>query len=256
MNHSDQAIAKELSGPALSCTLRICICALCLLTSTYFAGSILYHILRYGVQVPFWDDWDFVAYLQQFTHGQLSVPGLLLVRQAEHRIGVPASLTVLLWHLTGMNLRLMMVLNWCLSLALTVLGALITRKGLQTRGVLPWVVLAFSSLFIFNPAAYQLWMWDYPPEHLIVALLFLAGVHVVQYRIPVGTRITAVAVVALVASFTFGSGLLLWVLFPIALVPMLGRREILRARLAVGFYAFLWLVTAAIYIQGHSCPRQ
>jgi hypothetical protein len=250
MNHAGQASAKELSGPMLSRTLRICMCVLCLLTSTYFAGSILYHILRYGVQIPFWDDWDFVGYLQRFTHGQLSVPGLLLVRQAEHRIGLPASVTVLLWHLTGMNLRLMMALNWCLSLALILLGALITRKGLQSRGVLPWVVLALSSLFIFNPAAYQLWMWDYPPEHVIVAVLFLAGVHVVQYRISVGTSITVVAVLALIASFTFGSGLLLWVLFPIALVPMLGHREILRAGLAAGFYAFLWLLTAAIYTQG------
>lgn len=241
MTHSDQAVAK---------TRSVGVCAFCFLVGAYFAGSILLHILGSGVQVPFWDEWNFVGEFQRFAHGQLSLPGLLISKQGEHRIGVQIAFSIFLWQLTGMNLRLIMVLNWSLSLALTVLTALITRKGLQVRGVLPWVVWALSSLFIFNPAAYQLWMWGILPVYLVVPLLFLAGVHVAQYRIPTGARISAAAVAALIASFAFGAGLLLWVLFPAALVPILGRREILRARLAAGFYAALCLLTAAMYIQG------
>lgn len=241
MTHPNQTFAKVLS---------VSICALCFLVSAYFAGSMLAHILRYGVQVPFWDEWNFIGEFQRFTHGQLSFPGLLISKQGEHRIGVQVAFSIFLWHLTGMNLRLIMMINWSLSLGLTVLAALITRKGMQARGVLPWVVWALSSLFIFNPAAYQLWTWGILPVYVFVPLLFLAGVHVAQYRIPTGARISAAAVAALIASFAFGAGLLLWVLFPVALVPLLGRREILRARLAVGFYGALFLLTAAIYVQG------
>jgi hypothetical protein len=226
------------------------VCVLCFLAGAYFAGSILAHILRYGVQVPFWDEWHYVDDFCRFRHGELSLSSLLLSQAGEHRIGLQVAFSILLWHFTGFNFRLIMVFTWSMSLAVTVLAALITRKGLQSRGVLPWAVWATTSLFIFNPAAYQLWIWDILPVYVVVPLLFLAGVHIAQYRIPAGARIGAAAVAALVASFAFGAGLVLWVLFPVALIPILGRREIARARLAVGFYAVLWLLTVGVYCQG------
>lgn len=233
-----------------SLRLRFCICALCCLAGAYFAGSILWHILRYGVQVPFWDDWNFIGDFESFAHAKLSVNDLILMQAGEHRIGLQVIGSILLWRLTGMNFRLMMMLNWSLSLAVTLLASLIIRKSLRTGAILSCAVWAMASLFIFNPAAYQLWLWGIPPVYLIVPLLFLAGAHVAQYSISIDVRIACAAVAALLASFSFGAGVLLWTLFPFVLISIIGRRQILKARWAIGAYALLFMLTTYIYSRG------
>lgn len=206
--------------------------------SVFFAGFILEAILRYGVDVPFWDQWQMVSALRR------SGLGALLYRVEEHRVAVQM-LTLL-----SPNMRVAMVLNWATAVAFCIMAAVVTRRALPAGGTIPWTVLGAAALFVFNPAAYQPWLWGLPLVHMLIPLLFLCGVAVVQSCWSESLKVAATALCALLASFALASGLLLWALFvPVLLThtkPGIWRR----ARGAVVLAAALLVLSVVLVAPG------
>lgn len=221
-----------------------------------FAGTILRDILRYGVDVPFWDQWDFVAALRRSSSGETSWLRTLFLSGAEHQLGLQIVWSVLVWNLTQMNMVASMVLNWTFAFGFCILGTWITARALPPRSVIPWMVLAAASFFIFNPAAYQVWLWGLPLVHLLVPLLMFAGFACAQTRASDGTKIVVSAICAFFASFLLGSGLLLWFLFPAVLIYYVKPTALKTERLAVLVYGALCGACLMIYgfgaLQGES----
>lgn len=214
-----------------------------------FAGLILRDTIRFGVDVPFWDLWDYVRYLRHLSTGELSWPGLLFARLGEHQIGMELAMSAFAWRLTSMHMPALMVWNWVTAALFCALAMLVTRRALAGSAV-PWVVLAAAAFFVFNPAAYQVWLWALPLVHLLVPLMLLAGVWTAQANLSARLRILAAGALALAASFLLGSGLLLWGLFPLAISPYVKPREWRRERLASAVYALLLAVSVATYASG------
>ena len=107
-----------------------------LLLALACAGPILHQIIRYGVQVPFWDEWDFVSSYQRLETGEVPLSALFLTGAGEHLGGLQMG-SILLWRLIGMNGRLIMVLNWLLAVLFVVLISLVARRGPASRQPCP-----------------------------------------------------------------------------------------------------------------------
>jgi hypothetical protein len=217
----------------------------------------LYHIILYGVNVPFWDQWDFVREMRLVDAGQTSYPRLFFLAQGEHQIGVQVLLSALAWQITGMYMPALMVLNWAAAAGFCLLALLVTRRALPPGSSIPWTVLGAACLFVFNPAAYQVWLWGLPLVHLLVPLFFLKGVFVAQSRAPDGAKLLTAGLLALLASFTLTSGLLLWALFPLVLRGYLKPGAWRRERLALALCGALLLVSSIPYgagILSHHSP--
>jgi hypothetical protein len=212
-----------------------------------FAFTLLHSILRFGVNVPFWDEWDCIRALRRAYSGETSYAQLLFSNQNEHRIGTVVLLASAVWHATGMHLKAGMVWNWFSGVVFCVLALLVTRKTMPGRSTVPWTVLAAASFFVFSPAAYQVWLWALPPVYLWVPLLFLAGIASIQSSGCDRNRLLVAAGCSLLASFILASGLLLWVLFPVVLVPYLAPGAYRRERLGTGIYATLLLFSTGSY---------
>jgi hypothetical protein len=220
-----------------------------------FALVILFQILRYGVDVPFWDQWDFVRALRRISGGELSWARLLFASQGEHQIGMQVLLSAIAWRLTGMHMLAVMAMNWAVAALYCVLAMAVTRRALPAGGAIPWLVLGASAFFVFNPAAYQVWLWGLPLVHLLIPLLFLAGVFAAQSSIPDGLKIAVAAAAALTASFTLTSGLLLWAMFPPLLWHYASPRPFRRQRAAAAVYGLALLASLAPYALGtHAGP--
>jgi hypothetical protein len=228
-----------------------------LLLAMIFAGFVLRQTVRYSVQVPFWDEWDFLFDYQRYETGEIPLSALLLAHEGGHlhgfgqfvaAIGVQEAGWILLWRLTGMDFRLLMILNWVLAVAFIVLMALVARQALPRGSLMPWAILCTSSFFVFNPGAYQLWMWSIPPAYLMGPLLFLAAAFCAQIKLPVDVKILAAAAAATIASFIFGAGVLLWPLLPFVLATCIPWPELRRHRAAIAGYALMGLLTAALHI--------
>ena len=226
---------------------RALVRALMLLVAVFFAGSILRDILRYGVNVPFWDQWDFVATLRRVSTGETTWPSALFLSGAGHQLGLQFALSVLAWKLTQMNMVASMVLNWTCALGFCILGMVVTRRTLPPGSCVPWLILGAGSFFVFHPAAYQVWFWGLPLVHLLIPLLFFAGVAAAQSRLSDRTKIVIAAACAFLASFILGSGLLVWFLFPVVLTHYVKRGAFRAERLAVGLYGMLAAVCVVVY---------
>ena len=215
-----------------------------------FAGAILVQVLRYGVDVPFWDQWNFVRALRLLSAGEQTWAQLLFASQGEHQIGMQVLLSAAAWRLSGMHMPALMVWNWAMAALFCVLAMAVTRKALGAASSIPWTALGAAAFFIFNPAAYQVWIWGLPLVHLLIPLLYLAGIRVVQGRAPDGVKIVAAAAAAMLASHILASGLLLWALFPLMLRPYLQPGALRRERIAAGIATALLAASVAPFVLG------
>jgi hypothetical protein len=218
------------------------------------AGFILRQTLRYGVQVPMEDQWDYVYDYQRYEAGEISLASTLLLGAGEHLNGVKTA-SILLWRLFGINHRLIMVLGWLQAVAFIILMALVARQALPRSSLVPWVVLSTSSFFVFNTGAFQFWMWGIPHQYTIVPFLFLAAAFCAQIKLPVDATIVIAAVAAALASCILGSGMLLWGLLPVVLVTCTPWRELLRHRIAIAVYGLSCLLMIILYAYKYTDQR-
>lgn len=211
--------------------------------------AILLNTIRYGVNVPFWDEWSWVAELRDFHHGTKSWLDLLTASSGEHLVATQILYVALAWHITAMNLRTVMMLNWSVALGFCILSAWLTARELGYRSIIPWVVLGASGFLVFNPAAYQLWLWAFPPVYVIPYFLLVIGVLVIQSRLGHGTKLLAAGLLAIAGTFTGGNGLLLWLVLPALFCRYHGVRALKTCRAhGIAFGALLCIVAAAYFV--------
>ena len=209
--------------------------------------SILQDVLKYGVNVPFWDEWGWIAELRDLDSGAKTWLDIVSARHGEHLTGGYILFSALVWHLTAMSLRMSMVFNWLVAFGFCVLSAWLTARELGSRSAIPWVVLGASGFFIFNPAAYQLWLWAHPALYVWPYLLFLAGVLLMQSGLAPGTKLVIAGVLAITGTFVAGNGLLLWLMLPLLLCGYHGVRALTANRLHAIVFGVLFSAAATSY---------
>jgi hypothetical protein len=196
---------------------------------------IVWAIGRYGVDLPYWDEWALVPHLEKAATGVMPWADLWRVHN-EHRLFVPQVLLVLLALISDWNLRAELWLNLAAALAAWFVLARILTKRLaevdKTTAFLSQLVLA---LLIFSPSQHENWSWGWQIA-IFLNVSMVAWALALLSRSSLGSGTTALAAGAgMVATFSFGNGLLIW---PIGLLLLIIRK----ARAA----AILWLVAATL----------
>ncbi len=220
------------------------------------AGWTLTHIRRYGVSIPFWDEWDFVDTLRGLSNGEISWPQALLVHNDQHQIFSQFAFSAIAWHLTHLHLKTVMVWNWAIAAAFCVLAAVVTGRGLGSEKAIAWLTLAASSFFVFNPGGYQVMLWALPPVYSLLSLSFLIGVFLAQSTLPAGIKIVGIGLISLFASFILGNGLLFWIALPAVLLLYEDFERLRRSRISLGVFAALLGVAIAGYVLGSSASAR
>src|SRR5215472_48423 len=126
------------------------------------------YIFRFGVDVPYWDAWQFVPLLGDFYEGNLRLADLTH-QHNEHRIVLPRVAMLIVARLTRYNTIAEMYATWLMLCAIVSLYWVVHRRSLG---------LSQSSLVTFLPIAWfaltlrqyenLLWGWQ-----ILVALAFL-----------------------------------------------------------------------------------
>jgi hypothetical protein len=190
-------------------------------------------IFRYGVDVPFADEWVWVSFFFKAHEHSLTLADFF-AQHNEHRYFFPSLILLVLAPLTSGNIRGEMFF----SLAVTVLTSgllwyLLSRTveiSLNKRLLL----LGLLNLILFSPVQAENWTWGYQFVLLFTNLLLVAGVAVAISRRSVPIKFSLCFALAGIATFSFGGGVIAWPLtFPLGLAVETSLRK--RA-------TFLWLL--------------
>jgi hypothetical protein len=209
-------------------------------------------ILRYGVDVPYWDQWETVFFFEKLARGSLTAADLF-AQQNEYRQFFPNLLFVALGRLTNWNVKYEMLASLLLA-CLVAWG--VWRLGARTFGdtLRRGLLFLTASLLIFSPIQFENWLFGVQVVYFVPVACVVAGL-CVAYSEKFETRVALVVCACLSAVSTFSSanGVLCWLVLPLVL---LAARP--RARASVRLWLPPWCagvaLCVALYLQGYRSP--
>jgi hypothetical protein len=215
-------------------------------------------ILRYGVDVPYWDHWDLAPFFERLARGTLTAADLF-AQQNEYRQFFPNLLFVALGRLTGWDVRAEMLA--CLLLACAAawgvrsLGARTSADPARVRAGTSGVQFLLASLFIFSAVQYENWLFGVQVVYFVPGACVTAGL-VAAYSERLGTRasVFVCACLAAVATFSSANGVVCWLVLPVAILAARPEARASARRWLPVWGACLALCLAA-YVYGYHTPK-
>ncbi len=190
--------------------------------------AIAFLVARYARNVPWKDQWGVVPFVVAVGHGDVR-PGMLWAQVNEHRIPVALALQGMLAWWTRWDVRYEAWLDVVLA-ALTVLtlAGLVRRTIGRRAPVIGAIVTLGCSIVTCSPTGGINWTWG----AMLPAYLAALAATVLAWQLAAWTgrwpRTIALVACATAGALSFGAGVVLVVLLPLALVLMpsvpLGRR--------------------------------
>jgi hypothetical protein len=174
---------------------------------------------KHWVPVPFWDEWDTPgAQIASYYRGTLNFAELFS-QHNEHRLFFPRLVWVPMALLAGWDVRHEMVLTFCF----VCLGAagLYKLLGFSSGS---WEGRAFvsgmMSLLLFSPRLYETFLVGAQGQTFVPSFALVLALLVNLSRCSLPTKTIANAALALVSTYSFGNGMLVWLLaFPLNAPP-------------------------------------
>jgi hypothetical protein len=200
---------------------------------------LVYLVVRYGVDAPLLDHWSYIPLVERSYTGTLTFRDLW-AQYYEHRLVFPRIVMLSLAHLTAWNTRYELATSILLATAFFFVIAGIFRRALArpTPSRQGWL-WALLSLVVFSLAQWENWLIGGQFQMFLNILGIALGVAFLT-REAVGWKEVAIGAAAgVLATYSFGNGLLFW---PIGLgMLVLARRTVVpRRRLML-----CWIIVAA-----------
>ncbi|MBI4379655.1 MAG: hypothetical protein HY574_00450 [candidate division NC10 bacterium] len=207
-------------------------------------------VVRYGVDVPFWDQWEFVKLLDNAATGQLGFTDFW-EQHNEHRPVLPRAVMLALARATDWDIRYELAANVVGALGVLGMLALLIERTVRPVApvMIPWLILA-ASLSTFSLTQWLNWLWGWQLQIFMNALAAVVTVWALacwRGRWP-GLALALLAAVA--GALSFANGLILLALIPLGLViaPQCDRGASQLRRLALAVAVGAGVVT--LYLNG------
>jgi hypothetical protein len=195
---------------------------LCLSGGTASILFLLGMYLFFSIDYPYYDQWDFVPFLEKAYAGQLTWADFW-AQHNEHRLVFPRLLMLVLARLSHWNIHLELAANFVLAgLTWLVLCAQAKTCGRQIHEGTNVAVYLMITLTIFSLSQWQNWFLGWQlQEFMNVLAVVLTLVALTWGGLP-GLGVAVAACFGVVASGSFANGILIW---PIGVVLLLLQRK-------------------------------
>jgi hypothetical protein len=145
-------------------------------------------VYRYGVDVPFWDEWDNVAFYKDFTENGLRLSALFAFHN-EHRVFFPRLLWLPLWELTDYNTKVLLFIQQVFPFAAMLAVYAVFRKD-QPHAI--WLFLP-TAFYWFTFAQYENIMWFFQLAfYMVIAFPIFSFVFMHLYLTGINTQTVSV----------------------------------------------------------------
>jgi hypothetical protein len=174
-----------------------------------------YIMCTHWVAVPFWDEWDTPGgQLASYYRGTLNFAELFS-QHNEHRLLFPRLVWLPMAILAGWDVRHEMLLTFCfVCLGSIGLYKLLGSSGGSATGRA--LVFGLMNLLLFSPRQYETFLVGAQGQTFVptFALVFALLMNLSQRSLPTKTIVNAA--LALISTYSFGNGMLVWLLaFPL-----------------------------------------
>jgi hypothetical protein len=168
-----------------------------------------------GVNVCFWDQWNFVPLLDKLHNGQLTFMDLF-IQHNEHRIFFPRLVMLLLGSITHYNNIAEMYLSWFL---VCIIAFILFRAYVGTFGATKGAMVKFIPVvwLIFSLRQFENLLWGFQVQFFMAVLFFLLALYLLTTSKTIGLRFAASVISGIVCTFSLATGLLVW---PIGLIQI------------------------------------
>lgn len=192
-------------------------------------------VARWGVDLPYFDQWELVPRFQAWRDGAFPWRQVWQLHN-EHRLLLPELILLGLGRLSDWNIRLELALNLLLAALLCAVLAGRLRATLEGDRRLSFLLPLFS-LLLFSPSQWGNWSWGWQIQIFLVLLLVATAIDLLAREPRTPARFAGAVACAVAASFSFANGLLLFPLgLPLVLAPS-------RRRAA---YGAVWVAAGAL----------
>ena len=165
-------------------------------------------ISEYGVNVPYGDEWSLIPLYVKWNDHQLTFADLLR-QHNEHRIFFPNLIYLAFAQLTHCNMRAEMFFSVLLC-CLTSAGIYTLLKRTVPGARKHFLLWALVNLLIFAPVQAENWLWGFQLQVFIPTVCLVASLVILGSRLRLFAKLAIASLLATIATFSFGSGILLW----------------------------------------------
>lgn len=207
-------------------------------------GTLIY---KYGVNLPYWDQWIVGRLFEKFHNNSLTFNDFF-EQQNESRLFFPKLVFLSLGLLTRWDVRAEMWVIFLLAciVSLNIYWLLhITVSGSTLKRIL---IATFCNLLIFSPIQLENWLWGIQIV-VFVPIVCLTSCILISYsRLSAKAKFLICMCLCTVSTYSYANGLLCWIL-ALPIVILNSRKELAKHRwlLVVWIIGFIFNTVAYFY---------
>jgi hypothetical protein len=204
---------------------------------------LIYAVFHFAVDVPYWDQWNFVPLLGKSLEWGVSFEDLWGLHN-EHRLFFPRLLMLGLAHLSAYNINCELAFILLLALGIFCLVLIQLRQTLKRLAVTgPVWVVPVLSLLAFSLNQGENWVWGWQIQIFLNVLAVIAGIMLLVHPRLNWLKLILALFCGVVATYSFANGLTYWFigLLGLGLVSSVGPKK---KKAMISF----WLLTTGLVL--------
>ena len=218
-----------------------------------YAGFILYFILKYGVDVPYMDQWEFVGFFDHLAKGTLTFQELFKF-QGEFRQLFPNFIFVGLGSLTKWNVKYEMIVIFLMACWISYNVYRLANYTVIGAQWQKWVLFFLANLFIFSPFQYENWLFGVQIEYFMPIVCVTTCLVVAYSAIDMRLKLLTCIFLSIISIYSSVNGLICWfIVFPAFYVSIPNKAFFSKWWVIYAWY-LATLITIVFYFNGYKTP--
>jgi len=209
-------------------------------------------IHKYKVDVPVWDQWDFVPVLEKTYEQNLTFKDLWEPHN-EHRLFFPRIVMIILADISDWNLSYELYFNVVLAFGIFLLLAYQVKTTLASskKFISLWIIPAIS-IIVFSLNQWENWLWGWNIQILLnIFSVVGAVVLLANLNLNWGKFILAVLLTT-IATYSYANGLIFW-LIGIIILFLLPLPDSKKKKFVI-FWGVMGIICIYVYFLGYQKP--
>ncbi len=207
-------------------------------------------IIRFGVNVPFYDQWVLPALFEKTATGTLAFKDLFELHN-NHRILFPRLIFIGLGFISSWNIKLELLFSLGLAILTFILLYKLSAKTSKNKNYFFHFTNILTALIFFALAQSENWLWGFQIALFLINFCVILSCFILtQEQVKPKTKLFIAAIPCLIASFSSAQGLMSW----LALIPSvwMGTKELNSRKKYLVFWLILFLISSLVYSIGYT----